>query len=361
MCPMNESPSKKRFGQFDYLRGLAIIGIVLGHVTGRLDILGQGNDDIALTNIGIFDMRLFCIPLFFLVSGTIFFINYNERFDLKRYYTKRVKRMVPPYLLFSAAYIAAHYLLYNPLTLNEMLFMVATFYAHPHFWFILAILQFYLIFPLLLPIAKKQRGMKIELLMLCALLIFQSLMNASSFPLRPTTVLTQSQDSTIWAFSRLLFFMQYIFWFYLGMIIGKHLNRFEGLLVRQQIPILICLPVAIIAAAIMPIYYPLQDSFFVSIIFSAIMLVEIFGIYRFSLILTNRQKVEQVKFLGRESFGIYMIHPMVILGIVPLLGIIGLTNLDPIFYPILLIATIAVSIVFVLVIRRIPNNRILLG
>lgn len=357
---MNEKPGKKWFNQFDYMRAVAIVGIVIWHVAGNLDTFGQGNDDLALTNIFIINLVTFAIPFFFLISGITLFLNYNGKIDLKRFYKGRIIRIVPPYLLFSVGYIAAHSFLYSQLSPQEMLFMIGTFYAHPHFWFIFAILQFYLIFPLLMPFAQKQRSLRAEMLLIGAVLIFQVAMNLTSFPLNPTAVLTD-EDPTIWALSRFLFFLQYIFWFYLGMMIAKHLGGFESWLARQRVSLLVGIPVVVLAVAVASVTYPIYRPYFIVIALPAVFLIEILASYRYSLFLANHNGLKRLRFLGKESLGIYLVHPIIIIGIALALDRFGLTKTDAITYPILLLATLAISIAFVVIVRRIPYNRILLG
>ena len=99
------TPSQKRDGSIDLLRCIALIGIVLAHVSPHPAIL---------------QLRGFDVPMMVFLSGAVFFRGEESPLDigyLAGYWARRIKRIVFPVWLFLCFYIPVIYALSGHLPL----------------------------------------------------------------------------------------------------------------------------------------------------------------------------------------------------------------------------------------------------
>lgn len=152
------------------LRGYAILGVILTHITSKMNELPQW-----IYNFGIQGSR--GVQLFFIVSAfTLFYslsYKYNQKIDLKNFYIKRFFRIAPMfyfafifYCLFDLfTYIVGIKPSHNDYSI-EMIFTSLTFISvlHPDWlyslvpggWSISSEIIFYLCVPILFRIAKNR-------------------------------------------------------------------------------------------------------------------------------------------------------------------------------------------------------------
>lgn len=130
-----EQAERKRVASIDFMKGLAILLIVIIHAS---DLTGFGfiNDHI-----------WFAIPLFLFISGLLL----ASRYDTvdKRYYLNIVTRIIVPYAL-----IILFINFGNGKGLLNLLEQIFLGTANGNYYFIPMIIQLYLLFPLLLKLKK---------------------------------------------------------------------------------------------------------------------------------------------------------------------------------------------------------------
>lgn len=125
---------------FDRLRGVAILCVVLIH---------------AMTSKGSFELVIrqiiaFAVPIFIFISG--YFMSNKEIQSLKEYIEflkKRVNKVVIPYILWTIAAIGLNFVQGENLTVYKVVKMFLLGTSMTPFYFIIVILQLYLLMPLL--------------------------------------------------------------------------------------------------------------------------------------------------------------------------------------------------------------------
>ena len=99
-------------------------------------------------------------PTFIMLSSFVLFYNYYSREVnielIKRFYLKRLKFILIPYIVFSFIYfsIKADYTSISS-AIQSFLELLALGKAHPHLYFVFISVQFYILFPLLLILFKR--------------------------------------------------------------------------------------------------------------------------------------------------------------------------------------------------------------
>jgi len=65
-----------RINELDYLRGIAILGVVMVHVAGRGYFFSNPNPEM---NVVLDGLSRFCVSFFIFISGAAFSYNYHTR------------------------------------------------------------------------------------------------------------------------------------------------------------------------------------------------------------------------------------------------------------------------------------------
>lgn len=159
---------RKRIQEIYVIRALAILGVLMVHSTSQITV--DLTRDSALYPVYNFLNIFFKFgtPTFIFLSAFVLFYSYLDR-DLsapllKRFYKNRFKFILIPYILFSAAYfflLAFHYNYYGSdygKMFAQFFERLATGKAYAHLYFVFISLQFYVLFPLLLWVIKKKRS-----------------------------------------------------------------------------------------------------------------------------------------------------------------------------------------------------------
>jgi probable poly-beta-1,6-N-acetyl-D-glucosamine export protein len=155
---------KGRLEEIQFVRVFAILGVLCVHGTST-GISGTEVDTIMFYMYIFFNaFGKYGTPTFILLSSFVLFYNYYHRPLMKRvlskFYSKRLLYVLIPYLVFSFIYYLTktyHFTGFNDLTFlaKDFLWKLATGKAHSHLYFIFVSVQFYIMFPWFLFLFKK--------------------------------------------------------------------------------------------------------------------------------------------------------------------------------------------------------------
>lgn len=121
-----------------------------------------------ITNF-IMSITMFAVPVFYMISGATL-INYNERYDTKTYFLKRIKRVVIPYIFWVIVYtLFSIYFLKIPLNDNIIIFIYKNCIYGSLYWFFIPLFAIYIIIPLLSHVMKEKQ---IQLFKFYSIVIF---------------------------------------------------------------------------------------------------------------------------------------------------------------------------------------------
>ena len=164
------------FPAFDVFRGIGIIFVVLAHTPTPNDVLA------AIRPIGALGVHMFFALSGFLI--TYRFIEEHEqtgRIDLRSFYRRRVRRILPPAIIYLAVLaVLGPWLHYLPASLSEIwasLFFYRNIFQGGwytgHFWSLSLEEQFYLAWPVLLVALGTSRARMAAIVMIAATAIWR--------------------------------------------------------------------------------------------------------------------------------------------------------------------------------------------
>ena len=121
--------------EIDYLRGFAILGVLIIHTSANFTKIGLVNN-LVIFNVLIDVFAQYAVPLLIFISGFVMPIKYYDMISVKLFYQKRIKSIIPQYLIFSMLYIIFFSILFNPPTFFTLIFEFLTANSSYHMWFL---------------------------------------------------------------------------------------------------------------------------------------------------------------------------------------------------------------------------------
>jgi peptidoglycan/LPS O-acetylase OafA/YrhL len=155
---------KEQIREIYIFRAIAILAVILIHATS--ESIGKINKESLYYPLynGLNIFASFAVPTFIFLSGLVMFYTYYDRVltgeTLLAFYKKRLLYIVLPYVVISTIYFAMKLALNAHMTfetgLKQYVYQLLTGGAYTHLYFVFLIIQFYLLFPLLLLLAKRK-------------------------------------------------------------------------------------------------------------------------------------------------------------------------------------------------------------
>jgi peptidoglycan/LPS O-acetylase OafA/YrhL len=296
---------KGKVYEFELFRAFAILAVVMIHATSQGVGLLDRQSKIHLIFNFLNKISLYAVPSFIFMSGVVLFYNYYAKWQLKDivpFYAKRLKFIVIPYLVVSLFYYLFNQrLYYGSVTFDWRHFVSLLPWAKTgyHLYFIIIILQFYVLLPLLLFLVKKFPFVQryFTWIGIGLFLLFYYINNHYySFPHRTSLCFT------------------YFAFFFLGASIGMNYAKALASLIKYRVWIGVSAFLTGLGVVIPYILVDYRhigpqyvfDFFFYSYgVFASLFLLWLaYMIHqRYSKLSTVLQNI------GTHSFGIYLIHP----------------------------------------------------
>ncbi|EJO5347445.1 acyltransferase [Clostridium botulinum] len=143
---------KKRLIEFDILRGIAFILVVVQHTIGGYSYSQKISYQNFLLSKFIYVIAEPAVKLFLFLTGVSLVYTYFNKCELKNFYIKKIKFLILPYVIFSFLNII---LLNNTNRLNDFLMEIATGNSAYHLWYMAMILRVYIYFPLIILLIRR--------------------------------------------------------------------------------------------------------------------------------------------------------------------------------------------------------------
>jgi len=159
--PENKTDSSAgRLESLDVLRVVATVAVVAIHVSAAT-LLNTPREALGYAVAGFLNQASrFAVPAFVLITGAGLFLTYGQRRDVSwlHYFRRRFQAIGVPYLLWSVAYFFFYRVVERDFTalIHGLLKALATASAVYTFYYFIIIVPFYLLFPLLRPLAHSR-------------------------------------------------------------------------------------------------------------------------------------------------------------------------------------------------------------
>lgn len=162
------SESRKEIYYISVLSVISAIAVIFNHSSLVRFNTAFSSNYWFISNF-IMSITMFAVPVFYMISGATL-INYNERYDTKTYFLKRIKRVVIPYIFWIIVYTLFFiYFLKAPLDDNIIIFVYNNCICGSLYWFFIPLFAIYIIIPLLSHVLKEKQ---IPLFKFYSILIF---------------------------------------------------------------------------------------------------------------------------------------------------------------------------------------------
>ncbi|MDR7855165.1 acyltransferase [Tissierella sp.] len=154
---MDKVAHSKKLGEIEWIRAICCILVIMIHVTAEFwTSFTYGSIQYKII-ILLNTLSQFAVPCFVFISGFVLYYAYhNKEYKTLDFYKKRMLKILFPYLIWSGIYTFANYFYYNSAInivsiVKDLILGRASF----HLYYMVLIIQFYLVFPLCLKIYKK--------------------------------------------------------------------------------------------------------------------------------------------------------------------------------------------------------------
>jgi len=352
---MNNSINKtnnktNRIEYFQYVRAISIIAVILIHSRNGISFQntnGAWNFDYWLIIRQIIN---FPVAIFFFFSGYFVKIDIAEK-DKLFYYIKRGGKLYLPFLIWSAIY-AIPKLIFDFKNIQFLDLIIKTFLGLTagHLYFILVLLQFVFLTPLIL---KKIKLKKYNVFLLLITPLYLGLLYFYTF-----------KTGEQLPYYHIVFPAWFIF-YYLGLLMNiKKENILFSKINNTYIAIVIV--VLGLAMSILEGYIQLKFEFPVTFAASQIKFSSfIYSIAVINLIFVVKPyfenfKSKELKLIGDRSYGIYYIHMAYIMIVSKLISVFSnnyLENMLPFFQMIQLVLVVTLSLLSIKITKKVLGDK----
>lgn len=337
---------KQKIKYIDYLRTFAIIGVVIIHVSAGVvgDYASYSTNDWLVSS---FYNSLFrwCVPIFVMISGALL-LNDLKTDTLFTFYKKRAVKVIIPLVFWGIVY----YIYINRFQLESITFK--TFYVsflkgpvYYPLWFLYMIIFLYLITPFIKKIINKLTNRQIKWFLIIWFSII-SIYNTIFLILDKVSFYTTEISIYIGQFAAGFLYSGYY-------ILGYYLTKFDIKSSKVfNIIGLISLAITFFGTYIISASNNLFGSYFMNYLNFNTVLVSIMIFLYFKN--ANLKSHTILKVISTYSFGIYLIHVIIMEYIFSIFKV-DFHYVQPlIFIPIFTLLVLVLSLLFSLLISKIP-------
>ncbi|UKS24170.1 acyltransferase [Paenibacillus sp. HWE-109] len=152
--------SRPKLPEIDIVRAIAILAVLLIHGTSGATLLPLGTVSQAVF-FTLNQASLFTVPLFIWISGVVLFYTYYDRWEpgmSRTFWTKRLRKILIPYVLWSIFYYLYNQFMFHGTIHFNVIYLLKLLLsgnASYHLYYMIIIVQFYLLFPWMMTLVKR--------------------------------------------------------------------------------------------------------------------------------------------------------------------------------------------------------------
>lgn len=295
---------KQKINEIDVLRAISILAVLIIHVTASGTVeLSAGSAGRGIY-VALNKLSNFSVPAFILASGLVLFYRYSGAWDRKQalqFYRKRLQYIVVPYLIWSFFYMGYNAWM-NPQSGwtweagavgQHLLWGTASY----HLYFMVLMVQYYVLFPLLMKLAEVRKGWLLPAAaIVCQALAFMYHHGVSPIPHRSA------------------FFFTYFAEFAIGGFVGLHYAKIQSVLRHHWRLLLVGVLLTGTVLTGLHEYNPARLRYGLPLsevtvhAYAVLMSLFLLGVGQL-LLARSAFAAKWISYLGAASFGIYFVHP----------------------------------------------------
>lgn len=340
--------SQNKIQSIDNLRVIATISVILLHVSASVALRYKPAkiDEWWIGNI-CDSMVRFCVPVFFMISGALLFA---KDYSVKEFFRRRTSRIVYPFLFWSILYVAYSWYIQKPAKrpmhldafFSWMYDLILSGISY-HFWFIYTLIGLYLIVPFVSSFLRNMSSKHFFIILTVWLLLIVA-NSIGLFVFSSPKLLSAYLPSLVG---------------YLGyMLLGYFIFNFKASKKAALLYGVLLYLVGALVTVFGTYFITIEAGKYIGLYYNYLslnVLMEALGVF---LILKNVEikstNLNSIRdFISKNSFGVYFVHVMV-------LGFLfrnriwwGMTH-AAFSIPLITIITLVISLVVVVLLKKLP-------
>ncbi|MFK7697028.1 acyltransferase [Paenibacillus sp. HJGM_3] len=293
---------KRYWNEIGITRGVAIAGVVSIHATSQASVRFSEGSSLHFIYSLLNKWGHFSVPVFILLSGLALTNRYMGAWNLEGgvvFYKRRWMHVVVPYVLWSFLYQALHLFLYNEeLSVGSMLLQLVSGTAHYHLYFMILIIQYYLLFPIIL--AALRPYSRASFLLVAVAVIIQAAAGKVLYE--------AGWEDKSWLFTT------YLAFFVVGCVMGAAYERWRPIL-SKYVPFTLGAALVLLVVHLVVGMWHLYESDYAglwvreTIVYGYSFFAAWFLLGIGQRLNEGRWGMRLLRALGQASFGIYLMHP----------------------------------------------------
>ncbi len=315
-------------GEVNCLRVFGVVAVVLIHAYGFYLAMPVSGPVVRISQELIVNLLRFARYVFMFVTGVVLFYTYNGRkFNVGSFFHRRLKNLVIPYVVWTGIYLLIQHWSKMISWPNTAAFVVLWaqnildgegFYT---LYYILVVIEFYLLFPLILGVFKPRRPRLAAVALITAGILFYALYHYV-LEMHPTAVTALAGGSGVvtWFLAykdRLI--ISYLPIYLLGGLAGLYVEAWRKWLSEHLVLVAaaLLLGAGLVTGEYFYLYRHLGQSWYLTVsVFKPNIYLYSLGVIAMSFLLARvleRQKTIRplIALLAANSLGIYLMHPAV--------------------------------------------------
>jgi surface polysaccharide O-acyltransferase-like enzyme len=333
----------------DAARVTAIVAVIAIHVASPL-VTSRADPPSWWFGNAVDSAARWSVPLFVMISGALLL-----RSDLAdepvRFYRRRLARILPPLVAWTVIYLIYGYLSAdNPQTLREAIAYVAAGRPYFHLYFLYLIGGLYLVTPFLRPLVARSSSRVLGI----AVLVFLALGIADSLALRWFGTGGANAATR---------FVPYIGYFLAGAwLVGQAPTR--GRIAASLVTVALGIGLTVVGTSLLIDRFGFGRGLYLYEYLSLTTVpvsLAVFTLFVWSAPTFDRMAARMpgrwLSIVAATTLGIYVIHPLVLTALGNVLGLRARAFFYPVAVPATVLAAFAVSLLIVLILRRVPFVR----
>lgn len=354
---------KKRLLELDLLRGIAFFLVVIQHTLGGYSY----SKNISITNLlvsrFIYIIALPAVKIFLTLMAISLIYTYLNKFNFKKFYIKKIKFLLIPYIIFSFLNII---LLRDTYKLKSFIAQILTGNSAYHLWYMAMTLRIYIYFPLIVllvkKINKKNKYFKILFLIFYTIMYLFILINNSKLTSFIGKLIFKNPSYLQQKFINVSP-LPWSLYFVIGIYIILNYTSFKNFILKFKRSLIILYIITLCLVYINEIsniiHTPLLFTKFnneISII-NNILSIIFFCLSSIYILNTKKRLSKVIKFMGDFSFPAYMFHIVILQYLAN-----HIPQTKNLYSPIiLLVLTIIITLSIIYIFSFLPYSNYILG